>query len=79
MNAEKLIEWGGIALLVILGVRWLMGLMPSAGLSGLRSNAAPEPAFWTLPSTGVIVMGPSGVYPYTHNPYGARRWRQRPQ
>jgi hypothetical protein len=75
MNLEKLIEWGAIVLVCIMGVRWLAGLFGTGDpVSGLHSNLAPGPAYyqgWPY-GTGVVVMAPGIV-----GPQWPRRWRNR--
>jgi hypothetical protein len=80
MNLEKIIEWGAIILVVILGARWLGGLFgtgdPVTGMVGPQMGY-PQPYGGYL-SNGVIVMQPGIMGPGGRRTvYGGGRGRRR--
>ena len=57
MNFEKLIEWGAIILVVILGVRWLGGLLASTGNLN-QTGPQISPMYGYNMGTGVVYGRP---------------------
>jgi hypothetical protein len=84
MNLEKIVEWGAIFLVVILGARWLAGLFGTGdpvqsvgpqmqmGYSGYGYSGGYGP--W---SNGVVYMEPGIVGPGGRGGYGSGRGRRR--
>jgi hypothetical protein len=74
MNLEKIVEWGAIFLVVILGARWLAGIFGTGDpVQSIGPQVGYPGAYYGPWSTGVVYMEPGIVGP---GGYGYGRGRR---
>lgn len=78
MNFEKLLEWGVILLVVILGIRWLSGMF-GGGINELpvQPGVYIPGAFNPIYGSGVVVMRPGMMAGQYGLNTGYQGWRGR--